>query len=125
MLQIAAELGFGGVGGNEHHPNVSGLMPSQIVKASALTPRTTHCRISILGTAFHIREHLLTLAEGHAMIDCTTRGRLNTGFEHPLCFLQFPTLPVELIWQNILLFAEKGLPFAESLGNHARSVATE
>ena len=79
-LELAAELGFDGVAVNEHHQNAYGLMPSPIVMASALARRTGDCRISILGNAFCLREHPLTLAEEHAMIDCITGGRLNTGF---------------------------------------------
>ena len=34
----------------------------------------------MLGSAFCLREHPLTLAEEHAMIDSITGGRLITGF---------------------------------------------
>jgi alkanesulfonate monooxygenase SsuD/methylene tetrahydromethanopterin reductase-like flavin-dependent oxidoreductase (luciferase family) len=79
-LELAAELGFDGICVNEHHQNAYGLMPSPIVTASALARRTTDCKIAILGSAFALREHPLTLAEEHAMIDCISGGRVISGF---------------------------------------------
>ncbi len=78
-LELAAELGFDGISVNEHHQNAYGLMPSPVVTASALSRRTKNAHIAILGNAFCLREHPLTLAEEHAMIDCITGGRLITG----------------------------------------------
>jgi len=78
-LELAAELGFDGISVNEHHQNAYGLMPSPVVTASALSRRTKSARIAILGNAFCLREHPLTVAEEHAMIDCITGGRLITG----------------------------------------------
>ena len=54
-------------------------MPSPVVMAAALSRRTKNAKIAILGNAFCLREHPLTLAEEHAMIDCITGGRLITG----------------------------------------------
>ena len=56
------------------------MMPSPIVMASALARRTHRVKICILGSALPLRQHPLTLAEEHAMIDTLTRGRLITGF---------------------------------------------
>ena len=78
-LEYAEELGFDGLCVNEHHQNAYGLMPSPIVMASALARRTKRAKLAILGNAFGIREHPLTLAEEHAMIDVITKGRLITG----------------------------------------------
>ena len=78
-LEYGEELGFDGLCVNEHHQNAYGIMPSPIVTASALARRTTHAKIAIVGSAFGIREHPLTLAEEHAMIDCITGGRLISG----------------------------------------------
>ncbi|PPR09462.1 MAG: hypothetical protein CFH41_02492 [Alphaproteobacteria bacterium MarineAlpha11_Bin1] len=78
-LELAAELGFDGVSVNEHHQNAYGLMPSPVVMAAALARKTGNCKIAILGNAFALREHPLTLAEEHAMIDNITGGRLITG----------------------------------------------
>jgi alkanesulfonate monooxygenase SsuD/methylene tetrahydromethanopterin reductase-like flavin-dependent oxidoreductase (luciferase family) len=78
-LELAAELGFDGISVNEHHQNAYGLMPSPVVMAAALARRTRECKIAILGSAFCLREHPLTLAEEHAMLDVITGGRLITG----------------------------------------------
>ncbi len=78
-LELGAELGFDGISVNEHHQNAYGLMPSPVVMASALARRVKDAQIAILGNAFGLREHPLTLAEEHAMIDCITGGRLITG----------------------------------------------
>ena len=78
-LELGEELGFDGLCVNEHHQNAYGLMPSPVVPAAALARRTSRARIAILGNAFGIREHPLTLAEEHAMIDCITGGRLISG----------------------------------------------
>ncbi len=79
-LELAAELGFDGIGVNEHHQTPYGMMPSPIVIASALARRTEGCKIAILGSGFCLREHPLTLAEEHAMLDCITGGRIISGF---------------------------------------------
>jgi alkanesulfonate monooxygenase SsuD/methylene tetrahydromethanopterin reductase-like flavin-dependent oxidoreductase (luciferase family) len=78
-LELVAEVGFDGISVNEHHQNAYGLMPSPVVMAAALSRRTKHAKIAILGNAFCLREHPLTLAEEHAMIDCITGGRLISG----------------------------------------------
>ena len=78
-IEYAEELGFDGVCVNEHHQNAYGLMPSPVVMAAALARRTERVRIAILGNAFGIRDHPMTLAEEHAMIDCITGGRLISG----------------------------------------------
>jgi alkanesulfonate monooxygenase SsuD/methylene tetrahydromethanopterin reductase-like flavin-dependent oxidoreductase (luciferase family) len=78
-LELAAELGFDGISVNEHHQNAYGLMPSPVVMAAALSRRTKNVKIAILGNAFCLREHPLTLAEEHAMLDCITGGRLISG----------------------------------------------
>jgi alkanesulfonate monooxygenase SsuD/methylene tetrahydromethanopterin reductase-like flavin-dependent oxidoreductase (luciferase family) len=78
-LEYGEELGFDGLCVNEHHQNAYGMMPSPIVMASALARATKRVKIAVVGNAFGIREHPLTLAEEHAMIDCITGGRLISG----------------------------------------------
>ncbi len=78
-IEYAEELGFDGVCVNEHHQNAYGLMPSPVVMAAALARQTERVKIAILGNAFGIRDHPMTLAEEHAMIDCITGGRLISG----------------------------------------------
>jgi alkanesulfonate monooxygenase SsuD/methylene tetrahydromethanopterin reductase-like flavin-dependent oxidoreductase (luciferase family) len=79
-MERAEELGFDGLGVNEHHQTAYGMMPSPIVTASALARRTKKAKIAILGSALPLRTHPLTIAEEHAMIDNITEGRLITGF---------------------------------------------
>jgi alkanesulfonate monooxygenase SsuD/methylene tetrahydromethanopterin reductase-like flavin-dependent oxidoreductase (luciferase family) len=79
-LEICAELGFDGIAVNEHHQTPYGMMPSPIVTAATLARRTRSCKIAILGSAFCLREHPLTLAEEHAMLDNITGGRIISGF---------------------------------------------
>ncbi len=95
-LELAEELGFDGVVINEHHQTAYGLMPSPVVTASALSRRTSKCRIAILGNAFCLRENPLTLAEEHAMIDVITGGRLITGMVRGVGseYFSFGTNPV-------------------------------
>ena len=79
-LEYGEELGFDAIAVNEHHQTAYGLMPSPIVTASALARRTKRVKIAILGSALPLREHPLTVAEEHAMIDVISGGRLISGF---------------------------------------------
>jgi alkanesulfonate monooxygenase SsuD/methylene tetrahydromethanopterin reductase-like flavin-dependent oxidoreductase (luciferase family) len=79
-LAYAEELGFDGVAVNEHHQTAYGLMPSPIVMAAALAQRTKRVKIAILGSALPLREHPITVAEEHAMVDVMSGGRLISGF---------------------------------------------
>ena len=79
-LEYGEVLGFDGVAVNEHHQTAYGLMPSPVVMASALARRTKKVKIAILGSALPLRQHPITVAEEHAMIDVITGGRLISGF---------------------------------------------
>jgi alkanesulfonate monooxygenase SsuD/methylene tetrahydromethanopterin reductase-like flavin-dependent oxidoreductase (luciferase family) len=79
-LELAEPLGFDGVAVNEHHQTAYGLMPSPIVIASALARSTKRVKIAILGNALPLRQHPLTVAEEHAMVDVISGGRLISGF---------------------------------------------
>jgi alkanesulfonate monooxygenase SsuD/methylene tetrahydromethanopterin reductase-like flavin-dependent oxidoreductase (luciferase family) len=79
-LEYGEQLGFDAIAVNEHHQTAYGLMPSPIVTASALARRTKRAKIAILGSALPLREHPLTVAEEHAMIDVISGGRLISGF---------------------------------------------
>jgi alkanesulfonate monooxygenase SsuD/methylene tetrahydromethanopterin reductase-like flavin-dependent oxidoreductase (luciferase family) len=79
-LEYAEELGYDILAVNEHHQNAYGIMPSPIVTASALARRTKRVEIAIMGSAIPLRDHPLTIAEEHSMIDNITEGRLITGF---------------------------------------------
>lgn len=76
----AEELGFDGIGVNEHHQTSYGMIASPIVLASILARQTKRVKIAILGSALPLRDHPITLAEEHAMIDVISGGRLISGF---------------------------------------------
>ena len=74
-LVYADELGFDGVGVNEHHQNAYGTMPSPNLMAAALVRRTKRAKIAVLGNAIALREHPLRVAEEIAMLDVMANGR--------------------------------------------------
>lgn len=79
-LEYAEQLGFDGLGVNEHHQNAYGTMPSPNLVAAALVRRTTTARIAILGNALPLRDHPLRVAEEVAMLDVMSGGRIISGF---------------------------------------------
>jgi alkanesulfonate monooxygenase SsuD/methylene tetrahydromethanopterin reductase-like flavin-dependent oxidoreductase (luciferase family) len=79
ILAYAEEVGFDGVCVNEHHQNAYGLMPSPNVIAGALTQRTRHCKIAVIGNALPLYNPPLRVAEEFAMLDVLSRGRLIAG----------------------------------------------
>jgi alkanesulfonate monooxygenase SsuD/methylene tetrahydromethanopterin reductase-like flavin-dependent oxidoreductase (luciferase family) len=79
-LEYAAELGFDGIGVNEHHQNAYGLMPIPGVMAGALVRRTKNCKIAVLGRALPLLSSPLMVAEEFAMLDNISGGRLIAGF---------------------------------------------
>jgi alkanesulfonate monooxygenase SsuD/methylene tetrahydromethanopterin reductase-like flavin-dependent oxidoreductase (luciferase family) len=78
-LEYADQLGFDGVGVNEHHQNAYGLMPTPGVIAGALARRTKGT-IAVLGRALPLVNNPLVIAEEFSMIDNITGGRLIAGF---------------------------------------------
>jgi alkanesulfonate monooxygenase SsuD/methylene tetrahydromethanopterin reductase-like flavin-dependent oxidoreductase (luciferase family) len=80
-LEYAAELGFEGIGVNEHHQNAYGLMPCPNVFAGMLARRIpAAAKIAILGRALPVLANPLSVAEEFAVLDNVTRGRIITGF---------------------------------------------
>jgi alkanesulfonate monooxygenase SsuD/methylene tetrahydromethanopterin reductase-like flavin-dependent oxidoreductase (luciferase family) len=79
-LEYADKLGFDGIAVNEHHQSAYGLMPSPNIMAAALTRRTEHARIMVLGNAIGIRGNPLRVAEEIAMLDLMSGGRVDSGF---------------------------------------------
>ena len=79
-LEYADQLGFDGIAVNEHHQSAYGLMPSPNLMAAALTRRTSHARIMVLGNAIAIRGNPLRVAEEIAMLDLMSGGRVDSGF---------------------------------------------
>ncbi|SCK15002.1 Flavin-dependent oxidoreductase, luciferase family (includes alkanesulfonate monooxygenase SsuD and methylene tetrahydromethanopterin reductase) [Variovorax sp. HW608] len=80
MLAYAEDLGFDGIGVNEHHQTGYGLMPAPNLIASALIQRTKRVKIAILGRALPLVSNPLYIAEELSMLDNLSRGRLVCGF---------------------------------------------
>ncbi|MEX0730758.1 MAG: LLM class flavin-dependent oxidoreductase [Aquisalimonadaceae bacterium] len=80
LLAYSEELGFDGVGVNEHHQTAYGLMPAPNLIASALIQRTKKVEIAILGRALPLVSNPLYIAEEFAMLDNLSRGRIISGF---------------------------------------------
>lgn len=79
-LVYAEELGFDGLGVNEHHQTAYGLMPAPNIIASALIQRTRKAKIAILGRALPLVDNPLYIAEETAMLDNLSKGRIIQGF---------------------------------------------
>lgn len=79
-LEFAADLGFDGVGVNEHHQNAYGMMPSPQLMAATLARRTTSPAILLLGQSIAYYNPPTRVAEEMAMIDVISGGRLISGF---------------------------------------------
>jgi len=80
LLEYAAELGFDGIGVNEHHQNAYGLMPSPQLWASSLARRTRDVAIVLMGQSIALYNPPTRVAEEMAMIDVVSGGRLIAGF---------------------------------------------
>ncbi len=80
QLAYADELGFDGMVLNEHHQNIYGLMPSPNIIAAALTQRSSHGKIIILGNLLPLHANPLRIAEEYAMLDNMSGGRIIAGF---------------------------------------------
>ena len=80
QLVYADELGFDGMVLNEHHQNVYGLMPSPNMIAAALSQRTQHGKIVVLGNLLPMHLNPMRIAEEYAMLDCMSGGRIVAGF---------------------------------------------
>ncbi|HLG74084.1 MAG TPA: LLM class flavin-dependent oxidoreductase [Chloroflexota bacterium] len=79
-LAYADQLGFDGLVLNEHHQNIYGLMPSPNLIAAALTQRTVHGRLVVLGNLLPLHGNPMRIAEEYAMLDNMSNGRLVAGF---------------------------------------------
>jgi alkanesulfonate monooxygenase SsuD/methylene tetrahydromethanopterin reductase-like flavin-dependent oxidoreductase (luciferase family) len=80
QLAYADELGFDGMVLNEHHQNIYGLMPSPNIIAAALTQRSRHGKIVVLGNLLPLHANPLRIAEEYAMLDNMSGGRIIAGF---------------------------------------------
>src|SRR5947208_7595124 len=80
MLEYAGQMGFDGLGVNEHHQNAYGMMPSPNLMAAALARRATDSMLLVLGNSIALYNPPLRVAEEFAMLDALSGGRLIAGF---------------------------------------------
>jgi alkanesulfonate monooxygenase SsuD/methylene tetrahydromethanopterin reductase-like flavin-dependent oxidoreductase (luciferase family) len=80
LLEFAGDLGFDGLGINEHHQNAYGLMPSPQLMAATLARRTRKPSILLLGQSIALYDPPTRVAEEMAMVDVISGGRLIAGF---------------------------------------------
>lgn len=78
-LEYAAELGFDGVGTNEHHQNGYGFAVSPNLTGYHLAKTTNDAAIVMLGNTLPIYQPAIRSAEELAFIDCLSGGRLVAG----------------------------------------------
>ena len=98
QLEYADEVGFDGIGVNEHHQNGYGIMPSPNVIAAGLARRTSRAAICVIGNSIALYNPPIRVAEEFAMLDCISGGRLVAGFpvgtpmDTNFCYGQIPAL---------------------------------
>jgi alkanesulfonate monooxygenase SsuD/methylene tetrahydromethanopterin reductase-like flavin-dependent oxidoreductase (luciferase family) len=80
QLEYADQLGFDGIGVNEHHANAYGLMPSPNLMAATLSRRTSKAALVDLGNSIALYNPPIRVAEEFAMLDVLSGGRLVAGF---------------------------------------------
>ena len=80
QMALYEEYGFDAIGINEHHAKPYGLMPSPNLMAAALTQRTRHIKLAILGNLPALHANPVRLAEEIAMLDVMSGGRIISGF---------------------------------------------
>jgi alkanesulfonate monooxygenase SsuD/methylene tetrahydromethanopterin reductase-like flavin-dependent oxidoreductase (luciferase family) len=83
-LMYAAELGFDGIGTNEHHQNVYGFMCNPNLFGATLARLTRdrgfdHVALVQLGATVAATSPPIRIAEEYAVIDCLSDGRLVAG----------------------------------------------
>jgi alkanesulfonate monooxygenase SsuD/methylene tetrahydromethanopterin reductase-like flavin-dependent oxidoreductase (luciferase family) len=80
QLEYAEELGFDGLGVNEHHANAYGLMPSPNIMAASIARSTSKAALVVLGDSIALYNPPIRVAEEFAMLDVLSGGRLVAGF---------------------------------------------
>ena len=69
QLEFADQMGFDGLGVNEHHQNAYGMMPSPNIMAAALARRTRNANLVVLGNSIALYNPPIRVAEEFAMLD--------------------------------------------------------
>jgi alkanesulfonate monooxygenase SsuD/methylene tetrahydromethanopterin reductase-like flavin-dependent oxidoreductase (luciferase family) len=77
--ELLDQLGYDGVGFNEHHTSPYGLMNSPNLMAAAASQRTKNLKLLMYGNLLPLHDPL-RLAEELAMLDCMSNGRIISGF---------------------------------------------
>lgn len=77
---LAEQVGFDGVGLNEHHGNPFALGAVLNVEAAVLARLTERVKIVLIGNPIPAHRNPMRLAEELAMIDLISKGRLVTGW---------------------------------------------
>ena len=80
QLELAADLGFSGLGFNEHHFSCYGLQPAPVVTASYMAARTEDVKLGFFGNVLPTRRNPVRVAEEIAMLDNISEGRVVSGF---------------------------------------------
>ncbi len=100
-LEYAEQLGYDGIGVNEHHANAYGLMPSPNIMAASLARRTSKAALVVLGNSIALYNPPIRVAEEFAMLDVISGGRLVAGFpvgtsmDTNFCYGDIPALTRE------------------------------
>ena len=76
--ELMDELGYDGIGFNEHHTSPYGLMNSPNIMAAAAAQRTSRLKLLIYGNLLPIHDPL-RLAEELAMVDCLSERAAHLG----------------------------------------------
>ena len=98
QLEYAEQVGFDGIGCNEHHQNAYGNMPSPNIIAAGLSRRTSKAAIAVIGNSLALYNPPIRVAEEFAMLDVMSGGRLLAGFpvgtsmDTNYCYGQIPAL---------------------------------
>lgn len=78
-LEMADDLGFDGLGLNEHHQNGYGFPLAPNLIASILARRKSDAALVVLGNTIPLYNPPIRVAEEFALIDCLSGGRLVAG----------------------------------------------
>jgi alkanesulfonate monooxygenase SsuD/methylene tetrahydromethanopterin reductase-like flavin-dependent oxidoreductase (luciferase family) len=79
-LELADDLGFDGLGLNEHHQNGYGFPISPNLIAATLARRKSDAAIVMLGNTLPLYNPPVRVAEEMALLDCLSGGRLVAGW---------------------------------------------
>lgn len=80
QIELCEELGFDGVGFNEHHFSAYGLQVAPNLSAAHAAGRTDDIELALMGNVIPIRGNPIRVAEEVAMLDNMSDGRIISGF---------------------------------------------